>query len=272
MSSKNHISAIMNGQPATHQQLSALAFAGHAHFTAIQVRNRKIKGFDLHIARLQQASEHLFGKSVPEQVIRRQVCQILATQAPDLSLLVFVYSDTGEFSPEEDSSELNLLIRTAPPSYGPAGPLKLKTFEHERMLPELKHVGEISKTYLMRQAVIQGFDDAIFINRNSWLTEASIWNLAFWDGTTIIWPMGAKLAGTTMQMIQRQLDKMKIPHLEQIITESDLNRYQAAVVMNSWSPGIPVSQINQIPFSESPEFIALLNEAFANEPSLLPTS
>lgn len=42
----------LNGNPVTLSELDPLAFAGFAHFTALQVRDKKIKGLDLHLKRL----------------------------------------------------------------------------------------------------------------------------------------------------------------------------------------------------------------------------
>ncbi len=73
-----------------------------------------------------------------------------------------------------------MLVRTGPPSSGPAGPLALTAVAYERVLPGVKHVGEVAKTYFLREAVGQGFDDAAFVDRRGRLVEATIWNLAFW--------------------------------------------------------------------------------------------
>jgi hypothetical protein len=44
MSAETNIYPVqINGRPATAAGLTPLAFAGFAHFTAMQVRNRKIK-------------------------------------------------------------------------------------------------------------------------------------------------------------------------------------------------------------------------------------
>ncbi|CAM3761241.1 aminotransferase class IV [Kibdelosporangium persicum] len=87
-------------------------------------------------------------------------------------------------------------VRTAPPSSGPTGPLPLAVVEHEHVLPAVKHVGEVAKTYYLRQAVKQHFDDAAFIDRRGRLSEATIWNLAFWDGTAVVWHTSTSAPGS----------------------------------------------------------------------------
>ena len=76
------------------------------------------------------------------------------------------------------------------------------------MLPEVKHVGEVAKTYLLREAASQGHDDAAFVDRHGRLSEATIWNLAFWDGESVVWPRAAMLGGTTMGIVRRQLERL----------------------------------------------------------------
>ena len=66
-------------------------------------------------------------------------------------------------------------------------------------------MGEVAKTYLLREAASQGHDDAAFVDRRGRLSEATIWNLAFWDGESW-WPRAAMLGGTMMGIVRRQLE------------------------------------------------------------------
>lgn len=60
----------LNGTTAAPDALAALAFAGHAHFTAMQVRDGRVRGLDLHLARLREASNALFGQALPDARMR----------------------------------------------------------------------------------------------------------------------------------------------------------------------------------------------------------
>ena len=62
----NAFVAQLNGRPASAEALAPIAFAGFAHFTAMQVRGRKIRGLDLHLERLRSASMTLFGRAVSD--------------------------------------------------------------------------------------------------------------------------------------------------------------------------------------------------------------
>ncbi|MEV4097825.1 aminotransferase class IV family protein [Streptosporangium saharense] len=253
-----------DGHVASAEELAPLAFAGYAHFTAMQVREGGIRGLDLHLERLRFASMELYGRALPDDRVLAHLRTAIQAGPADLSLTATVYSPAGEFTAAE--AELALLVRTGPPATAPRGPLALTAVEYERVLPAVKHVGEVAKTYFLRQAVAQGFDDAAFVDRRGRLSEATIWNLAFWDGTAVVWPDAEKLGGITMGIVRRRLEHLGVPQRVQEITLADLPTLTGAVVMNSWSPGIPVTRIGHVPLPEAPAFVETLHEAYQSEP------
>ncbi|NGO72902.1 aminotransferase class IV family protein [Streptomyces boncukensis] len=259
-----------NGRTATAEELAPLAFAGYAHFTAAQVRGGRIRGLDLHLARLRSASLEMFGKALPDDRVRSWLRTALEAGQGDLSLTATAYSRAGEFTAGGGGTEPDLLVRTGPPASGPDGPLALAAVAHERDLPAVKHVGEVAKTYHLRQAVERGFDDAAFVDRRGRLSEGTIWNLAFWDGTAVIWPEAAVLAGTMQGVVRRQLDRLGVPQRVREVTPEGVRELAGAVVMNSWTPGVPVSRIGAVPLPGAPEFVDLLHRAHAAEPATAP--
>lgn len=259
-----------NGRASTAEELAPLAFAGYAHFTAMQVRGGQVRGLDLHLERLQFASVALFGQALPEARVRSYLRAALEAGPADLSLMATVYSPAGEFTVAGADVEPEVLVRTGPPASGPEGPLTLATVEYERVLPAVKHVGEVAKTYFLRQAVGQGFDDAAFVDRQGRLSEGSIWNLAFWDGDAVIWPVAEMLDGTTMGIVRRQLDRLGVPQHDREVTLADLPKLAGGVVMNSWTPGVAVHRIGSVPLPEAPSFLEVLHRAYQAEPLTSP--
>lgn len=259
-----------NARPATADDLAPLAFAGYAHFTAMQVRGGGIRGLDLHLQRLRDASQRLFGQSHGDDEVRAALRSALEQTTGDVSLLATVYSPAGEFTVAGPEHRPELLVRTAPPSNGPTGPLSLAIAEHERVLPEIKHVGEVAKTWYLREAVAAGFDDATFIDHRGRLSEASIWNLAFWDGEAVIWPRAKMLVGTTMSILRRQLEQLGVRQHVLAVDRENLSQMAGAVVMNSWTPGIAVHRIGSVEIAPAPEFVSLLHRAFEAEPRVQP--
>jgi branched-subunit amino acid aminotransferase/4-amino-4-deoxychorismate lyase len=259
-----------NGRPATADDLAPWAFAGYAHFTAMQVRGGRVRGLDLHLERLRRASTRLFGRAMPDDEVRAHLREAVAAGPADLSLTATMYSSEGEFTKAGVDADPEVLVRTGPPASGPAGPLGLALVEHERMLPEIKHVGEIAKTYYLRQAVADGFDDAAFTDRRGRISEATIWNLAFWDGDAVVWPRAAMLGGTTMGVVRRQLTALGVAQREAAVAAADLPRLSGAVVMNSWTPGVAVDRIGEARLTGSGELRSLLHRAYAAEPPVAP--
>ncbi|MDH1730232.1 aminotransferase class IV family protein [Pseudomonas chengduensis] len=260
----------IDGQPVSASPLNPLAFAGFAHFTAMQVRHSRIKGLDLHLQRLRDASLKLFNRAPTEALLRSYIRTAVEEGASDQSLTVTVFSPHGEFTAASMEVEPAVFVRTAAPSNGPQGPLRLSVIEHERPLAAIKHVGEIGKTYYLHQAIREGFDDAAFVNRRGHLSEATIWNLAFWDGETVIWPEAEMLKGTMMGMVQRQLARLGVPQRCEVITLERVKELSGAAVMNSWTPGIPVTAIAAHTLDEARPFIELLHKAHEAEPADFP--
>lgn len=255
-----------NGKSADAADLAPLAFSGYAHFTAMQVRGSRVRGLDLHLARLRNASDELFGRHLPDEVLLERLHSALATAPSDVSLTCFVTSRPGEFAPAGDSVDLDVLVKVTGPAAPPTGPLSLDVVEHERHLPHVKHVGEVSKTLLLRRANARGFDDTAFTDRSGRLSEATIWNLAFWDGESVIWPRAEVLAGVTMQILDRRLSALGIPQQTRDVRLDELGKHLSAVVMNSWMPGIPIARIGGTSLGQDAEFTRLLHSAHGNEP------
>lgn len=261
---------LLDGRSPTAQDLSPLAFAGFAHFTAMQVRDRKVRGLHLHLARLRDASVAMFGTAMDDDRVG-ETLRGAVTQGPDdQSLTITMYSRNGEFSATGHDDDPAVLVRTAPPTDGPAGPLRLLTVRHQRDLPAIKHVGEVAKTLYLRQAVRAGFDDAAFVDADGRIGEATIWNLAFWDGRDVVWPDAAVLPGVTMQIVTRQLAGLGIGWRREVITQDRLGDFQGAAVMNSWTPGVPVRAIDGTDLPPAPDFIAALHAAYRREPAVAP--
>jgi branched-subunit amino acid aminotransferase/4-amino-4-deoxychorismate lyase len=179
-----------------------------------------------------------------------------------------VFTRSGEFTPAREESDLSLLIRTSPASNGPEGPLRLAVVPHERTLPGFKHTGETAKTYYLRDARKRGCDDAIFQDRHGRLSEATIWNVAFWDGSAVVWPVADILTGVTMGILKRQLTELAVPQRGMAVTPDMVSGFAGAVVMNSWTPGVSITSIAENAIPAAPQFVQLLHSAYLREPEI----
>ncbi|KUM35717.1 aminotransferase class IV [Arthrobacter sp. EpRS71] len=256
----------LNGSAPTAEELAPLAFAGFAHFTAMQVRGGRVRGLDLHLNRLREGSDLLFGHHLPDSsILENMSAALTAADSADSSLMVYISTRPGEFRFAADP-DLNVLVKFADPVTPPATPLALDLVQHERHVALVKHVGEVSKTLLLRHAKERGFDDAAFMDRSGRISEATIWNLAFWDGTGVTWPKADILYGVTMQILQRQLRAEGVVQETRQITAASIAEATSAAVLNSWSPGIGVHSIGGQRLAASLEFVHLLHDAYQLEP------
>lgn len=258
----------LNGRTPTAEQLAPLAFAGYTHFTAMQVRDRAARGLDLHLERLRSASDEMFGHHLADAELRTLLADAVHRGPRDSSLTCFVTGRPGEFTAPDVAPDLDVLVRVTDPAQPPAGPLALDAVAHERHLPEIKHTGEVAKTRYLRRAVARGFDDAAFLDRDGRLSEATIWNLAFSDGSSVIWPDAAVLPGVTMQILRRRLAALGVPQETRDIRPADLDPRLSGVVINSWSPGIALDRIGDRRLADGRAFSALLHRAYATEPAV----
>lgn len=267
---KRHHVIHRNGQAASVEDLAPLAFAGFAHFTAMQVRDGKVRALDLHLERLRAASLEMFGKTLSDEMMQSYLRSAIRASPADHTLFATVYLPAEEFTVAPDNALPSVLIRTWPAAEAPRGPLSLALVEYERFLPAVKHVGEVAKTYLLRQAVEQKRDDAAFVDRHGRLSEGTIWNLAFWDGDAVIWPEAEVLAGTTMGIVRRQLARLGVPQRHERVTIETLTDFAGCVVMNSLTPGVAVTRIGQAHLRDAPAFLELLHRAYQAEPQVSP--
>jgi branched-subunit amino acid aminotransferase/4-amino-4-deoxychorismate lyase len=257
---------MLDGREASSADLAPLSFAGFAHFTAMQVREGKVRGLDLHLNRLRTASRLMFGKAHDDADVCGFLRRAVECGPPDLSLTATVFSRSGEFTANGAQDDPAILVRTFPASSGPQGPLRLEPVPHQRALASIKHVGETMKTHALRQAVAKGFDDAAFIDGQGRIAEATIWNLAFRDGETVVWPEADILRGVTMQIVERQLTRSGIAQSTREIRLGDVGSFTGAALMNSWTPYVPVRAIGPVEVPVADDFGALLRAAYMAEP------
>ncbi|MGW7544503.1 aminotransferase class IV [Streptomyces sp. NPDC054770] len=243
----------INGRPADVEDLHRVATRNYGHFTAMQVRDGAVRGLELHLKRLEGASRELFGVPGGDRdrdrlrgFIRHAVRGVRAT-----SVRVSVVPGAGEPSAPgagEPSAPDVMVSVTAPVADEPGPALRVRTVVYERELPHLKHLATMGLTYQRRMAREAGFDDALFVGRDGYLREGSIWNVAFWDGEQVVWPEAAVLPGITMQLLQGASAKAGVPWSTRRLTTDDLPSLRAAAATYSHCPAQPLAGIDDVPF------------------------
>ncbi|MEU4288340.1 aminotransferase class IV [Kribbella sp. NPDC026596] len=250
-------SLLLDGEPLRTVDPGLLRATGYGHFSSMQVRRGQVDGLDLHFERLDRSAREVFGQPLPADRVRADLRAALEyAGSGDLSLRVNVFSTT----------ELHLLIRVGPPVDPGVRPPRLLAFQHERAVPHLKHTGTFDLIYYGRQAALAGYDDAVFHTSSGEISEASIWNICFARGTTIVFPSAPVLAGIRQQLLQHGLGDFDLTP----VPLTDLPTYDAAYLTNSIDPALPVASITVGPettsYAPHPESANHIATAYASTP------
>ncbi|MER7946959.1 aminotransferase class IV [Streptomyces sp. NPDC096079] len=236
----------VDGTPAADPQLLATLMSGFGHFTAMQVRNGRAKGLTLHLDRLDRSTRELFGRELDGERVRALVTGALTNAGRrDASVRVYVYPG------------VRTVVTVADPAPDrPGAPQRLTTVDYWRPAPHIKHLGGFGQAYHGEAARRAGFDDALLTSPYGEIAEGAVTNIAFWDGTSVVWPSAPCLTGITMSLLEPRLESVRRP-----VTLADLPGYRAAFVTNSRTIA-PVTAIDEVEFEVDEELMGRVFAAY----------
>ncbi|WP_329037092.1 aminotransferase class IV [Streptomyces sp. NBC_00178] len=251
--------AEFDGRPATAEDLRIPAFAGYGHFTAMQVRDRTVRGLDLHLARLDAASRELFGPPLPGDRVRELIGHALdSTGIRDASVRVHGFMPPG-------SAETVTMVTVRGPADMTREPRTLMSVPYARPVPHIKRPGEFGQTYYGQLAGRSGFDEALLTLPGGVVTEGAITNIGFWDGTSVVWPDAPALTGITMALLEDGLGRTDLPSARRQVTLDGLGAYRSAFLSNS--QGIaPVRGIDGTGFAVDEDLMQRIRQVYEDAP------
>jgi len=242
----------IDGVTASPGQLRAAVLGGYGHFTAMQVRRGRVRGFDRHLARLDAANREVFGAGVDAAAVTDHIRHALGDNISDASVRVYVQEADGSPS---------TMVTVRPPGGMPAGPWKLRAVPYQRSLAHIKHTGDFGQRYYQRLAQASGFDEALLTGPDAIISEGTITNVGFFDGAEIIWPAAPALAGITMQLLEPALAERGLSSRRGHVRLAELATFAAVFVTNA--RGIaPVALVDDVRLPVDAEFIARLADAY----------
>jgi branched-subunit amino acid aminotransferase/4-amino-4-deoxychorismate lyase len=248
----------IDGGPPTTDALQRLALDHSGHFTAMQVRDARVRGLDLHLARLDEGSRELFGAGLDGERVRALARHALGGDVRDASLRVIVFEPGAR-------GELAVMVTLRPPGGVSRAPQALHAVEYQRTLAHVKHIGGFGQGHHARMARRAGFDDALFNDPNGGVSETSIANVGFLCGGEVVWPNAPALQGITMQLVEPRLDGVGIPTRRRPVRLADLPSCSAAFVTNA--RGIaPVGRIDDVSLGVDHDLLAALDGVYAEVP------
>jgi branched-subunit amino acid aminotransferase/4-amino-4-deoxychorismate lyase len=258
----------INGAPAQIADLRFLAATNYGHFTSMQVHDGCVRGLDLHLDRLEQATRTLFGSSLDCALVRAWMRQAVGADPQPLSLRVNVFSRGFDREHPAAAVQAEVLVAIGAPAQAASTPLRVKSFAYERTLPEVKHVGTFPLFQHRRMAQLAGFDDALFVDRAGCVSEGSVWNVGFVDGDEIVWSKAQQLRGVAMQLLQAGIERLGMRSSVRPVMLAELGRFRHAFFTNSSQPVRPIASIDAAEFAEDRELDARFVACYESSPRI----
>ncbi|KRG46731.1 hypothetical protein ARC20_04635 [Stenotrophomonas panacihumi] len=252
-----------NGQPAGADALAAAALVNYGHFTSLRCVDGAVQGLDLHLARLQEGTRALFASELDPARVRFEARQAWeAAGHRDAWLRLTVFSRAFDFRAPLRSVAPDVLVSVSPASDWTGQPMRVQPVVFRRHRPEIKHVGTFALFDLRRQAMADGWDDAVFVDDARQLIEGSTWNLCLWDGQGFTWPAGPALRGTQERLLQQGLDTLGVSQQVRAVALPELAAFTAAFACNARGLRAIRAVGGQV-FAGAPEARTLLDQALA---------
>ena len=220
------LSAEIDGRPVSTDQLWQLALHSFGHFTAMQVRDGRVRGLDLHLARLAAANRELFDADLDPDLIRARIRHALGDlRAGSVRTMI---------QRPDDFAAPIVFVTVRPPHSAPAEPHRLLSVPHQRELPHLKQVGGgFGQVHYRHLAERKGYTEILLTGPDGVLAEGGISNIGCFDGSALVWPDAPALSGITMQLLERHLPAAGIPCRRQALRVADLGAFKSILVTNS---------------------------------------
>jgi branched-subunit amino acid aminotransferase/4-amino-4-deoxychorismate lyase len=240
----------VNGHLASATELRHPALVNYGHLTALQVRAGRVRGLDLHLARLDAANRELFGAGLDGDLVRRHLRHALAELA-DAAVRITVYQPDGH-------EQVSVLVAVRAPVDPPARPVRLKTVAYQRPLPHVKHTGGFAQIHFGRLAVRAGFDDALLVGPDGVVSETATGNVAMVDGVGVgvVWPDAPCLAGITMRLLETTVSSNRAP-----VRVADLPSYAGMIATNSIGI-VAVDQVDDVRIPVDRDMLATIMRGY----------
>ncbi len=256
--------AELNGAPAPPGALQALGLINYGHFTSMRVRDQQIRGLSHHLERLVRDCRELFAVELDRDLVRQYVRHAIGDKSGSFIVRVTVFDPALELgNPGVAETEPKVLVTTRPAEAWPPTPMRVQTAIYRRDLPAVKHVGLFGALLCRRSAQLNGFDDGLFMDSGSFISEGATWNIGFFDGERIIWPNADVLSGVTMQLLKQVHDRT----ITAPVNLRDVPGMRAAFATNTAMGVRPVSVIDGIQLPADHSIFDVLRKEYEEIPA-----
>ncbi|WP_188193249.1 aminotransferase class IV [Nonomuraea sp. SYSU D8015] len=216
--------------------------ARYGHFTAMQIRDRRVRGLELHFERLESANLELFGLALDREIVLDSIRTVLGDDARDASVRVYVV---------EAGRRPRVMATSAPPFHLSGRPQSVKPVVFQRFLPHIKKAAGFAQAHLIRQVAREGFDEALLTTGDGLISEGAITNLGGFAGGGLVWPDAPMLHGITMRL----LEGMDVPQERRPLKVSALPDLDQVFLCNSRGV-VPVGRVGDVELRQDRELMA----------------
>jgi branched-subunit amino acid aminotransferase/4-amino-4-deoxychorismate lyase len=253
--------ATLNGQPVDPDALLTLALTNFGHFTSMRVDDQRIRGLSLHLERLVRDCKAVMGADLDPDQVRGYVRQAVGDRAGAFVVRVTVFDPSTELSAPERAKTPSVLVTMRSAGELPMPPLRVKSVPYERDMPQVKHVGLFGALEARRSARVNGYEDALFIDPDDYVSEGGTWNVAFVGEDGIVWPDAPVLPGVTMALLQQSGRHRTAP-----VTLTDAKNMQAAFAANTSIGVRALASIDDVPMATEHPVLTQLRDAYLAVP------
>lgn len=255
--------AELNGTAVPPEALQALALVNYGNFTSMRVHNQCIRGLSLHLDRLVRDCRILFDTTLDRERIRDFVRHAIRGEQGAFVVRVTIFDPHLDLGHPGASAEPSVLVTTRPAALWPPAPMRVQTVHYRRDLPKVKHVGLLGALWKRRQVQIQGYDDALFLDDSSFVSEGATWNVGFFDGERVVWPNAEMLPGVTMELLAQAHDNT----ITAPVNIRDIPAMRAAFATNTAIGVRAISNIDGMPLSDDHPVLEVLRKEYEEIPS-----
>ncbi|MFI1443285.1 aminotransferase class IV family protein [Streptomyces fructofermentans] len=194
--------AELNGRPVTPDAALTLALTNYGHFTSMRVDDQRVRGLNRHLERLVGDCRTVFGAELDQELVRGYVRQAAGCLSGSFVVRVTIFDPTVEMGRPDKANTPSVLVTTRPAADLPMPPLRVKSTRYERDVPTVKHLGLFGALHARRAALLDGYDDALFVGPDGRISEGGTWNVGFIGEGGVVWPKADVLPGVTMALLQ----------------------------------------------------------------------
>lgn len=264
--------AILNNQAITpDEQLMSLALYGFACFTSFYVQKGMIKGLSLHLQRLENDANELFGTAPERETILQNIHRFIeqSPKTDNIAIRITIFPCDFSIARPKEMTKLNILVSGRSAPQADTAPLKLASIDALRSCPLQKTGNMVSPLKARAAAQAKDFDDAIMID-NGIITEGPTWNIFFGVDNQLFTPAleCGILPGVTRKLIIDGAYVAGFEINEDKIDTSKLSSFDYCFVSNALIGVKPVACIDEHTYNINSPWISALQHAYQTTPSV----